>query len=168
MKKMKLLFLFTFLTYGSIYAQWEKKHYVDDFGDKTDKTYESFMVTGTFTNSVSTDRDAVFEFIKKENAFRVKVYEFGYNLATSLEHRTVTVKIKQPNCNVVTINDVSFTKKGSLYFDEENFTEIMSAFSSSGQYTMLFNRTSDQSTSRYRLNFKLEELNPQEKAISSF
>ncbi|NEV92536.1 hypothetical protein G3567_00025 [Psychroflexus sp. YR1-1] len=155
MKKIKLLILLSILTHGTLYSQWETKYHVNDFGDQTCKTYETFVVTGTFTNSANTNRDAAFAFIKDGKSLIIKVYEYGSNLATSLDHSFEEVKIKLPGGKILKLDSVPFTKQGSLCFKDQNFTEAISALSNSGPYTIVFDRTTDYSTSSYKVKFDL-------------
>lgn len=155
MKQIKLLILLSILTHGTIYSQWETKYHVNDFGNQTCKTYETFMVAGTFSNSANTNRDAAFAFIKDEKGLIIKVYEYGSNLATSLDHTLEEVKMKLPGGEIVKFYNIPFTKQGSLCFKNQKFTEVMSALSTSGPYTIVFDRTSDYSTSSYKIKFNL-------------
>lgn len=151
---MKLLLLFVFMAYGTIYSQWVANEYVDEFGDKTGNTYESLIVTGTFTNSATENAKATYVFIKDSDSFTIKVYEYESRLATSADNTYETVKIKQPDNEVVTIENVFFTKTGRLFFKEGDYSELISALSKTGDYTMIFDRDTKYSKSSYRIKFK--------------
>lgn len=137
-------------------AQWETKYYVDDFGEPTDEKYELMIANGSFSNSATTNSKAMYGFIKNEESLTVNVYEYNSKLATSIESTFETVKIKQPNGNVVTINSVFFSKSGKLYFDKDQFSEIIDAINDSGNYTMVFGRNGNYSKSSYTVKFTID------------
>ena len=137
-------------------AQWVKSYYVDDFGDKTDQSYEAFSAKGTFSNSATDNSEATYTFIKDDGSLLINVYEYGRKLASNLDGTFETVKIKQPDGNVVTIEKVFFTKSGKLFFNEEAFTSIIETLSKIGNYTILFDRTGKYSNSTYKIKFSIE------------
>ena len=144
------------LSYLISFAQWDIGHYVDDFGDKTDQKYESFVAKGTFSNSATQNSEAQYTFVKNEKSVLINVYEYGRNLASNTDATFETVKIKQPSGNVATINKVFFTKSGKLYFSEKEYTQLLESIKDSGAYTMVFDRSSKYSSSSYRIRFTIE------------
>ena len=136
-------------------AQWETKYYVDDFGDPTEQKYESMIAKGFFNNSATTKSEAVYSFVKDDNSLLIKVYEYGRRLASSIESTFEVVKVKQPSGDVVTIQNVFFTKSGELYFSKSNFEQIVDAIKDSGSYTMVFERTGKYSKSGYVIKFDI-------------
>lgn len=136
-------------------AQWQENYYVDDFGDKTDQKYESMSASGTFSNSATQNSKALYIFIKDDESVVINVYEYGTSLATSIDATFETVKIKQPNGDIVSIKNVFFTKSGKLYFSKKIYTEFLEAIKGSGDYTMVFDRSSEYSSSSYRIKFTI-------------
>ncbi len=151
-----LLFTFNTILCFTADAQWVENYYVDDFGDKTDQKYESFVAKGTFSNSATQNSEAQYTFVKDEKSVLINVYEYGRSLASSTDATFETVKIKQPSGNVVTINKVFFTKSGKLYFSEKEYTQLLESIKDSGSYTMVFDRSSKYSSSSYRIRFTIE------------
>lgn len=137
-------------------AQWVKRYYVDDFGDKTDQSYESFSTKGTFSNSATDNSEASYTFIKDDETLIINVYEYGSKLASEIDATFETVKIKQPDGNVVTIEKVFFTKSGKLFFNKASYTSVIEAMSKIGNYTMLFKRTGKYNDSTYKIKFSIE------------
>lgn len=154
MIKIKLLFVSIFFTTFS-YSQWETKYYVDEFGDKTDQKYELIVATGTFSNSATLNSKATYSFIKDDESLIINVFEYGNKLASEIESTFESVKIKQPNGDVITIEKVFFTKTGKLYFNDSKFLQIIDAIKEKGSYIMIFNRTGKYSNSNYKINFKI-------------
>ena len=151
-----LLFTFNTILCFTADAQWVENYYVDDFGDKTDQKYESFVAKGTFSNSATQNSEAQYTFVKDEKSVLINVYEYGRSLASNTDATFETVKIKQPSGNVATINKVFFTKSGKLYFSEKEYTQLLESIKDSGAYTMVFNRSSKYSSSSYRIRFTIE------------
>lgn len=151
-----LFLLGLFILSISMNAQWETKEYVDEFDEPTGETFQSFVTTGTFSNSATQNADAAYAFIKNEETLTIKVYEYGRSLATSTDATFETVKIKKPDDSVVVIDDVFFTKKGSLYFRKDNFEKVNKAIQDKGDHIMIFDRTSDYSDSSYKIKFTIE------------
>lgn len=154
MKKVLVLLAMILLSLSS-HGQWDKRYYVDDFGEKTNKSYESLTAYGTFSNSASQNAEAMYLFIKGEESISVKVYEYKSNLANEIDHTFETVKIKSPSGEVSTIEDVFFTKQGTLYFSKDKFTELNSLISSPGKYIIVFNRSGKYSNSSYKIKFNI-------------
>jgi len=137
-------------------AQWQENYYVDDFGDKTDQKYESMSASGTFSNSATQNSEALYTFIKDDESVLINVYEYGRSLASSIDATFETIKIKQPNGGIVSLKRVFFTKSGKLYFSKKNYTEFLEAIKGSGDYTMVFDRSGEYSSSSYRIKFTID------------
>jgi hypothetical protein len=164
---MKKVLLLAVLSLNTVTAQWEKDFYIDDFGDKTDKDYERMMARGTFSNSATQNSEAHYKFVKntEEMTLTISVYEYGSNLATSIDHSFEQVKIKTPS-GVVTIKEVFFSNIGRLRFSKESFTELNKAISESGEYVMVFSKSSEYSMgSSYKIKFSITDL--KEKTIET-
>ena len=144
-----VLFTFNTLLCFTADAQWQEKYYVDDFGDKTDQRYEFMSASGTFSNSATQNS-------KDEEVVIINVYEYGSSLATSIDATFESIKIKQPNGGVVSIKNVFFTKSGKLYFSKKTYTEFLEAIKGSGDYTMVFDRSGEYSSSSYRIKFTID------------
>lgn len=156
MRKLELFLMFlTLIACNTIYSQWETNEYVDEFGDKTGKTYESLVASGTFSNSETEKSKADYAFIKNDNSLIIKVYEYSTNLTKLTDITYETVKIKQPDNEVVAIEDVFFTKKGELYFTDDKFTKITSALTKTGKYTIIFDKSGRHFSSSYKIELKL-------------
>jgi hypothetical protein len=144
------------LGFQSVNAQWVKKYYVDDFGDPTTDGYETFMATGTFSNSATTNSECAFKFVKDDTSLMIHVYEYQTKKANSIEATFESIKLKTPSGNIETIKKVFFTKSGSLYFSKEELVKILDVLSEKGSYTMIFERTSKYSNSSYKAKFSIK------------
>jgi hypothetical protein len=154
MKKVLLVLVgVLFLSTQSVNAQWVKKFYVDDFGDPTTDSYESFMAQGTFSNSATQDSRATYQLMNDGERFLIYIYEYGSRLATKVSSTFQTVKIKTPSGDVVTINDAFFNKSGYLQFKYIKYTKIIETISTPGDYIIIF---SGEYSSKYKLNFTIE------------
>lgn len=56
---------------------WILNHYVDSFGDETDEGYLSTIMTGTFSNSATTNSDLIAYFLIDEDEVDLKLLEYG-------------------------------------------------------------------------------------------
>lgn len=154
---MKKVLLLAVLSLNTVTAQWEKRFYVDEFGDKTDEGYESIIASGTFSNSATQNSKALYRFVKDTESIVINVFEYESNLATSIEHSLEQVKIKTPS-GVVTIKEVFFSKTGALVFSREHFTELNKAISEPGEYVMVFSKSSEYSMgSSYKIKFSITD-----------
>ena len=141
---------------NSVFDNWQLGEYVDEFGDKTGKTYRAMTTTnGTFTNSATTNSKLTGEFYTSDTSLTITILEYGSSRAKSIDSTFEVVKIKQPNGNIVEIKQVYFTKGGELYFSKQRFMDIRKAITLKGDYTMIFNRSGTYSKSRYRLKFSM-------------
>ena len=152
----KLLLIIAILTIGSVNAQWKKSFYVDEFGEKTDESYEYLEAYGTFSNSATQNSKAKYNFIKSDSGLYINVYEYGSSLATSIEPTFETVKIRTPSKEVVVIKKVFFTKTGKLYFDKNRYEKLINTLQEKGDHIMIFDRSGDYSKSSYKINFTIE------------
>ena len=154
MKKSVLVLVLAMVTSLS-FGQWTQKYYVDEFGDPTEKGYNLLIGYGTFSNSATQDSDLRCDFVLAETSLVIEVYEYGNNLANDIEATFETVKIKTPTQGVVTIENVYFSKGGSLFFSNERYTAVMEVIKEKGTYIMVFKRKSDYSESSYKVKFTL-------------
>lgn len=136
-------------------AQWETKYYVDDFGEQTNESYQSLVAYGTFSNSATTNSDAMYVFVKNETSLTINIFEYKRSRATSIEGSFVSVKLKTPSGDIETIDDAFFTKGGSLFFSKEKFTKINNLLTASGDYIMVFSKKSSYSSSDYKIVFSI-------------
>jgi len=137
-------------------AQWTKNFYVDDFGDATTDSYESFITGGTFSNSATQNSKASYKFIRNDDSIVINVYRYGSSLATSTKATFEDLKVKQPDGTIVVLKSVFFSKGGYLYFNKEGFVEFNNVISTKGAYVIIFDRTSKYSTSSYKIKFTIK------------
>jgi len=152
----KLLLIIAIFTISSVNSQWKKGFYVDEFGEKTDESFEYFGAIGTFSNSATQNSKAKYDFIKSEQGIVINVYEYSSSLATSIEPTFETVKIRTPSKKVVVIKKVFFTKTGKLYFDKNRYEKLINTLQEKGDHIMIFDRSGDYSKSSYKINFTIE------------
>lgn len=152
-----VLTLLTLLSLNT-FAQWETHYYVDEFGDETNESYKALVAKGTFSNSATQNSLLLGGVIwdEKNEAFSIKLLEYGSSLATKIESTFITVKIKSPKGEVYTINRVFYSKAGSLYFSEKRYKKLMEALKDKGEYIMVFSYKSSYSISNYKLRFTLK------------
>jgi hypothetical protein len=155
MKKAILTSLAVFV-FSILNAQWETKNYVDEFGDKTDESYKSLIANGTFSNSATTNSEALYSFTDSGDSMMITVYEYGSSKATSIEATFELVKIKTPSSGVVSFKRVFFTKGGSLAFFEKEYTRLIEVIKEKGNYTIIFDRSADYSKSSYKIKFTID------------
>jgi hypothetical protein len=159
MKKLQQLLLLAvcLLTTNLSFAQWEKKEYIDEFGDGTGEFYETFTAIGTFSNSATVNSEASYKFVKDESSLILKIFEYGSRPATSIESTSEIVKIKTPSGNVVEIKGVLFSKSGLLFFSADAFTTVVETMKEVGKHTMIFDKSGKYSKSSYKLKFEITE-----------
>ena len=153
MKKI-LILTFVFISH-TINAQWEVKNDIDEFGEKTTNKYKSLIAEGTFSNTATQNSEALFYFADKGNAMLINVYEYKSSLATNTENTFELVKIRKKGGDTSYLEGVLFSEGGALYFDERLYNQLQNVIKDSGDYIMLFERTSKYSNSRYRINFSI-------------
>jgi hypothetical protein len=136
------------------YSQWEVGNYVDEFGEKTDDVFFHQTVSGTFSNSASTNAkcDYFIEHTKVEEVLAISIYPYGRSLKESFYDDTFQdVKIKKPSGEVVTIE--AFCFKGMIYFSEEEYVQLMDALKEKGEYKVAMTYNTDYAQSSYRFKF---------------
>lgn len=153
-----LLLLSTLLLSLTLSAQWSTNYYVDDFGDRTDKSYDSFMAEGTFSNSATSGSEASYKFLhnKDDKTITLKVLEYGRNLATSTDSVFTIVKIKTPSGEIVKIKSVMFSKTGVLFFYKKSYDQLLKTMAISGDHIMVFERKGSYSSDSYKLKFSMD------------
>ena len=152
---MKQLILFASVMLSvTAYSQWEVGNYVDEFGEKTDDVFFHQTVSGTFSNSASTNAkcDYFIEHTKVEEVLAISIYPYGRSLKESFYDDTFQdVKIKKPSGEVVTIE--AFCFKGMIYFSEEEYVQLMDALKEKGEYKVAMTYNTDYAQSSYRFKF---------------
>ena len=152
---MKQLILFASVMLSvTAYSQWEVGNYVDEFGEKTDDVFFHQTVSGTFSNSASTNAKCSYfiEHTKVEEVFAISIYPYGRSIKESFYEDTFQdVKIKKPSGEVVTIE--AFCFKGMIFFSEEEYVQLMDAIKERGEYKVSMKYKTDSTQSRYRFKF---------------
>ena len=146
-----VLFLFSYLI---SYAQWEIGNYVDEFGEETEERFFHQTVSGTFSNSASTNAKCSYfiEHSKVEDALAISIYPYGRSSKETFYDDTFQdVKIKKPSGEVVTIETFCFD--GMIYFSEEEYVQLMDALKEKGEYKVTMKYKTDSTHSRYRFKF---------------
>jgi len=81
-------------------SAWEIKHYVDDFGDKTDKQYQVYLDSeGKFSNSATSGSELFAKMIIDEQYIRFDLYEYGKGPCVGKEIGTATYKLSVKSGN---------------------------------------------------------------------
>jgi hypothetical protein len=156
----KLLLLSGLLLSLMSNAQWDTHYYVDEFGDRTDNSYDSFVAEGTFSNSATRNSKALYKFMhnKKDATVTIRVYEYARHLATDIESSFITIKIKTPSKEVVEIKSVMFSKTGDIYFYKRPYNKLLETLSTPGDYIMVFKRNGRYSSGdSYKAEFTIYE-----------
>ena len=136
------------------YSQWEVGNYVDEFGEKTDDVFFHQTVSGTFSNSASTNAKCSYfiEHTKVEEVLAISIYPYGRSLKESFYDDTFQdVKIKKPSGELVTIE--AFCFDGMIYFSEEEYVQLMDALKEKGEYKVAMTYNTDYAQSSYRFKF---------------
>ena len=155
----KLLLLSVLLLSLVSNAQWDVQYYIDEFGDKTSDSYESFVAEGTFSNSATRNSKALYKFMhnKKDETISIKIYEYARHLATDTESSFTVIRIKTPSKEIVEIKSVMFSKTGSIYFYKNSYKKLLETISLPGEYVMVFKRTGKYSSAdSYKAIFTME------------
>ena len=142
------------LSYLISFAQWDIGHYVDDFGEETEERFLHQTVSGTFSNSASTNAKCAYfiEHNKKEKVLGISIYPYDGNSKESFYDDTFQdVKIKKPSGEVVTIE--AFCFDGMIYFSEEEYVQLMDALKERGEYKVSMKYKTDDTHSSYRFKF---------------
>ncbi|MCP4612743.1 MAG: hypothetical protein GY845_28950 [Planctomycetes bacterium] len=152
---MKQLILFASMMLSvTSYSQWERGNYVDDFGEKTEEVFFHQTVSGTFSNSASTNAKCAYfiEHSKVEEILAISIYPYGRSIKESFYDDTFQdVKIKKPSGEVVTIE--AFCFDGMIYFSEEEYVQLMDALKEKGEYKVAMTYKTDYAQSSYRFKF---------------
>ena len=137
------------------YSQWEVGNYLDEFGEPTEKTFFHQTVSGTFSNSESTNAKCTYfiEHNKDGEVLFISIYPYDRNSKESFYEDTFQdVKIKKPSGELVTIE--AFCFDGMIFFGEEEYVQLMDALKERGEYkvSMKYNTDSTQSSYRFKFN----------------
>jgi len=142
------------LSYLISFAQWDIGHYLDDFGEETEERFLHQTVSGTFSNSESTNAKCTYfiEHNKKEKVLGISIYPYdGNSMESFYEDTFQDVKIKKPSGELVTIE--AFCFEGIIYFDYEEYVQLMDALKERGEYKVSMKYKTDDTHSRYRFKF---------------
>ena len=136
------------------YSQWEVGNYLDEFGEPTEKTFFHQTVSGTFSNSASTNANCTYfiEHNKDEKVLGISIYPYdGNSMESFYEDTFQDVKIKKPSGELVTIE--AFCFEGIIYFDYEEYVQLMDALKEKGEYKVAMTYNTDSTQSSYRFKF---------------
>ena len=153
---MKQLILFASVMLSvTAYSQWEIGNYVDEFGEETEERFLHQTVSGTFSNSATTNAKCTYfiEHNKKEKVLGISIYPYdGNSMESFYEDTFQDVKIKKPSGELVTIE--AFCFDGMIFFGEEEYVQLMDALKERGEYkvSMKYNTDSTQSSYRFKFN----------------
>jgi len=142
------------LSYLISFAQWDIGHYLDDFGEETEERFLHQTVSGTFSNSESTNAKCTYfiEHNKKEKVLGISIYPYdGNSMESFYEDTFQDVKIKKPSGELVTIE--AFCFEGIIYFDYEEYVQLMDALKEKGEYKVAMTYNTDSTQSSYRFKF---------------
>lgn len=78
-------------------SSWALQHYVDDFGDATEDAYLSRTVSGTFSNSATTNSELNVKFLVEKGKVSIKLYEYGDNVVNGSQSYPDEYEIKVRN-----------------------------------------------------------------------
>jgi len=152
---MKQLILFASVMLSlTAYSQWEIGNYVDEFGEETEERFLHQTVSGTFSNSESTNAKCTYfiEHNKKEKVLGISIYPYdGNSMESFYEDTFQDVKIKKPSGELVTIE--AFCFEGIIYFDYEEYVQLMDALKEKGEYKVAMTYNTDSTQSSYRFKF---------------
>jgi hypothetical protein len=166
----KLLFLlFIIIMTDTINAQWELKYSLDEFGEKTSNSQKTLTAEGTFSNIATQNSEALFYFVDKGDAMLIYVYEYKSSLATDTESTFELVKVRKKGGDTSYLESVFFTEEGALFFNGRVYNQLKNIIKNSGDYIMIFERTSKYSNSKYKINFSIvnedEEKEPKDDLV---
>ena len=142
------------LSYLISFAQWDIGHYVDDFGEETEQRFLHQTVSGTFSNSESTNAKCTYfsEHNKKEKVLGISIYPYdGNSMESFYEDTFQDVKIKKPSGELVTIE--AFCFDGMIFFSEEEYVQLMDVLKERGEYKVSMKYNTDDTHYRYRFKF---------------
>ena len=142
------------LSYLISFAQWEIGNYVDEFGEETEERFLHQTVSGTFSNSATTNAKCSYfiEHNKDGEVLFISIYPYGRNSKESFYDDTFQdVKIKKPSGELVTIE--AFCFDGMINFSEEEYVQLMDALKERGEYKVSMKYKTDDTHSSYRFKF---------------
>jgi len=153
-----LLVLATANTFAqsSVYNDWEKKFYVDEFQDPTEESYRSEIFSGAFSNTATTNSTCLYKIVVTHDSWEINVWEYGSHKAR-FDSAYSTFKIKTPSGEVYTLkafffsNSVSITNEGGT---KKSFKDINDIISVKGEYMVVFSE-GKYSKSSYKFKFIL-------------
>jgi len=152
---MKQLILFASVMLSvTAYSQWEIGNYVDEFGEETEERFLHQTVSGTFSNSASTNAKCSYfiEHNKDGEVLFISIYPYGRSLKESFYDDTFQdVKIKKPSGQLVTIE--AFCFDGMIFFSEEEYVQLMDVLKERGEYKVAMTYKTDYAQSSYRFKF---------------
>jgi hypothetical protein len=154
-----LLLVLAIITSLTTNAQWKQGYYVDEFGDKTEKSFMHMRALGTFTNSATQNSKCIYDFYDSGKDVQLHVKEYGNSMATDTKFTFETVKIKTPSGEVRVIENVIFTKSGILFFDKDGndtYNQLKTTLTEKGRYVMVFRRSGRYSSSSYKAIFNID------------
>jgi hypothetical protein len=123
MKKLLLMLLEIFITV-SVFGQWTKEHFSDEFGDTTKQAYIAQKCIGTFTNSATEDSELtviVMVYFKNSYTFlRFELCEYG---------RIPSVVVGKQDCSLMikTTDGITSSFYQKNYYDKViyNLSEVL-------------------------------------------
>jgi len=154
---MKNLLLVSVLLLSVVsYAQWETYEYKDEFGDPTGNTFEVFQVVGLFSNSVAIDEDCGFVF-KHDVGEAYTVIIYPYNRTSHERFVEATFQLlKIKTANGVEEVEAFVSRKGEVFFGNNNYTTLYNIISKPGEYTILLNYENNYTESKYIFSFVID------------
>jgi hypothetical protein len=151
-----LLLILVLLSSMASYAQWETYEYKDEFGDPTGNTFEVFQITGLFSNSVAVNEDCGFVFKHDVGeAYTIIIYPYnGMNHERFVEATFQLLKVKTPNG--VKEVEAFVSRKGEVFFGNNNYTTLYNIISKPGEYTILLDYENNYTESKYIFSFVID------------
>ena len=121
---------------------WEVKYYVDDFQEPTDDGYvRSETITGTFSNSATTNSECDFVLVVDDWSITLFAYEYGWSqVQGTFGDTSYTVKIRTGNGDEFTASASLDKGDDRIYiglFDSETREKILSALQEGGKISFL-------------------------------
>ncbi len=96
----KILLLLLIVSASSLYSQWVKGFFTDDFGDPTDKSFLKQTIIGTFSNTATTNSVCKFNVFKTDDEYQIRIYPYNSNhMEDWIEgvYGSPTIYIKRPS-----------------------------------------------------------------------
>ena len=136
---------------------WEKRAYVDDFGDPTDEYYYTAEVKGTFSNSATTNSDLIGKIIidrsNEDASVAIMLYEYGeYQVKNPYSTgRQYEVKIKDTYGTVSTYEGYMYSDRLFIYDSEYlSWSPVEDIFARGGKVQIVIQPKDDKLT-KYNL-----------------